>query len=679
MTRFRKQSVFLFLILIQTGWLYALQPEATKLADTINIAEVEVTATLLGGTLQSVTGSIAVLNNEELQSQDQLSITRHFNTLPGIFMHSGNFNTNRIVIRGIGSRTPYSSNRIRAYLNDIPLTNGDGVTTLEDIDVGRLGRVEVLKGPNSALYGSGLGGTIKLNTLIPESTIESSYRIGSFNTSQLKITGAQSFAHSNLLASVHRTHSDGYRENNRYNRLSAYVEANHNGERTQLSLTVFAVRVEAQIPSSIDESTFLTAPQSAASNWLMAKGYEKSERLTGGLTLLHRFNGKLSNKTTLFAGYNNAFEHRPFNDLSDDASNYGIRSQLQYHATQLSLISGIELYSEQYHWATSLERDGQITNLSKVNENRRYVNFFGLMQAELSPDFKLSTGFNLNSLNYLYAGNNGANDHFQYPLIFSPRLGLNYAIDSRTNLYASVGHGFSAPSLEETLMPDGEKNPDLKPETGWMTETGLRSFFADKRWFIDGTLYLIFLDNLLVTKRISEENFMGINAGRTRHYGAELQVNGTLFSGVGFPGTLLLHTALTISGNKFVSFDSDGMNYAGKNLPGIPSLLMHGRLNWQPAERIDFNLIPYYFGKQWLDDGNSESYEGVFLLDVNGQYKVISNERLKISLQLGMNNIFNKQYASMLLVNAPLLPNQQRRPYYPGMPRNFFASVLISF
>lgn len=647
--------------------------------DTISIPEVEVTSTLFGGNLQSVTGSIAVLSNEQLESQDQLSITRHLNSLPGIFMHSGTFNTNRIVIRGIGSRTPYSSNRIRAYLNDIPLTNGDGVSTLEDIDVGRLGRVEVLKGPNSALYGSGLGGTIKLNTLTPESVIESSFRMGSFNTSQLSFSGGHRFAHSNIMASVHRTHSDGYRENNRYNRLSGFVEASSNGEKTQLSLTLFAVSIEAQIPSSIDENTFLTAPQSAAPNWFLAEGFEQSERLTGGLTLLHRFSEQLSNKTTLFAGLNNAFEHRPFNDLSDNASNYGIRSQMQYHVAPLNLIAGMELYSEKYHWATSLVRDGKFTNLANVHENRRYANVFGLMQAEFRKGFSLSAGFNLNSLNYLYAGNNGANDHYQYPLIFSPRMGLNYAIDSQTNFYASVGHGFSAPSLEETLMPNGEKNPELKPESGWMGEAGLRFFFANKRWFADATLYTILLENLLVTKRITEENFMGINAGRTRHMGAELQLNGEVFSMNSFPGTLLLNAALTFSDNRFINFENEEINYADKHLPGIPSQLIHGRLNWQPDERINFNLIPYYFGKQWLDDGNSESYEGVFLLDMNVEYKMINNDRLKISFQFGMNNIFNKQYASMLLVNAPLLPNQQRRPYYPGLPRNFYSSVIINF
>ena len=77
-------------------------------------------------------------------------------------MHSGTYSTNRITIRGIGSRSLFSTNKIRAYFNDIPLTTGDGETVLEDIDPAFIERAEILKGPTSSLYGAGLGGTVNL-------------------------------------------------------------------------------------------------------------------------------------------------------------------------------------------------------------------------------------------------------------------------------------------------------------------------------------------------------------------------------------------------------------------------------------------------------------------------------------------------------------------------------------
>ena len=75
------------------------------------------------------------------------------NRIPGILMHHGTFNTNRLTIRGIGSRTPYSTNKIKAYLGEIPLTSGDGETVLEDLENSSIQRVEIIKGPSSSLYG----------------------------------------------------------------------------------------------------------------------------------------------------------------------------------------------------------------------------------------------------------------------------------------------------------------------------------------------------------------------------------------------------------------------------------------------------------------------------------------------------------------------------------------------
>ena len=69
-------------------------------------------------------------------------------------MQSGTYATSRIVIRGMGSRTPYNTNRIKFYLNDIPITSSDGVSNPEDINLQMIDRLEVVKGPASALYGS---------------------------------------------------------------------------------------------------------------------------------------------------------------------------------------------------------------------------------------------------------------------------------------------------------------------------------------------------------------------------------------------------------------------------------------------------------------------------------------------------------------------------------------------
>jgi iron complex outermembrane receptor protein len=139
------------------------KPLFVQSGDTIVILdEVAVVAYSVSGRLHTLPGSLEVLNNDDLAISDATQLATALNTLPGVSMQTGTLTTSRIVIRGMGSRTPYNTNRIRAYLNDIPLTGSDGVSTPEEKELRSLEKIEIIKGPSSALYGSGLGGSINM-------------------------------------------------------------------------------------------------------------------------------------------------------------------------------------------------------------------------------------------------------------------------------------------------------------------------------------------------------------------------------------------------------------------------------------------------------------------------------------------------------------------------------------
>lgn len=106
--------------------------------------------------------SVQVIGQRELLSDNEVSPAPALNRVPGVYMQSGTLSTNRITIRGIGNRSLFGTSKIRAYLGDIPLTNGSGETTLEDFDLSLLESVEVWKGPSASHLGAGLGGVIVL-------------------------------------------------------------------------------------------------------------------------------------------------------------------------------------------------------------------------------------------------------------------------------------------------------------------------------------------------------------------------------------------------------------------------------------------------------------------------------------------------------------------------------------
>jgi len=67
------------------------------------------------------------------------------------------------------------------------------------------------------------------------------------------------------------------------------------------------------------------------------------------------------------------------------------------------------------------------------------------------------------------------------------------------------------------------------------------------------------------------------------------------------------------------------------------------------------------------------------LLNFNSSYKLILDKKWSANLTFGINNLFDKNYASMILVNAPVLVNQVQRYYYPGLPRNYYVALSIQF
>lgn len=644
---------------------------AQEVPDSVNLAEIRVTANLFEGKLKAVTGGLSVLNQTEMKKRDPFSLVGQLNSLPGIYMHNGTENTNRIVIRGIGSRTPYSSNRIKAYFNNIPLTNGDGVTTLEDLDVNTLNRIEVIKGPRSAIYGAGLGGVINIESAAKSQTFEGKMGLGSFNrrSAYLK-TNFDSHGFKTGI-SINHKQSDGFRENNQYQRTAALFTAHKNGQNTSLQFTALASTMEAQIPSSLNQTMFHTTPEKAAPNWLAAAGFEENSKILFGATLTNKTGRFSSNKLTLFATLSESFEHRPFNNLSDKALVGGLREQFKIQMNAFHFLLGTEVFIENYTWETTKDE----ALLNKINEQRSYGNVSAMLNYEQNR-IRLSGGVNVNKLKYKLLAQSEENDQYGYPVIVSPQLGFNGAISSSLNAYASFGHGFSQPSLEETLYPNGEKNVNLKPEQGLMTELGLR-YSPNNILFVDVNWYQINLNDLLVTKRISEEQFMGINAGESRHRGIEILLNVQLLNGNSFPGKLFFTSSYTLSKNTFVQFQDEGVQYSGNNLPGIPMQQLNANLSWQPSKNWTINTNWKLVGEQYLNDSNTQQTDGFQVLDLHTNYQLKPFKKVQSTVSAGVNNVMNKKYASMILVNAPSFGGAEPRYYYPGLPRNFYFSVLF--
>src|SRR5690606_8633587 len=111
-------------------------------------------------------------------------------------------------------RTPYGSNKVKAYLDDIPITNGIGETSIEVFDPESISQVEVIQAPKAVTYGTNLGGALLLRSMTPsKSYIRNSFTLGSYQL--LKNTTNAVYAGEKLSVNLNYEHleTDGYREN----------------------------------------------------------------------------------------------------------------------------------------------------------------------------------------------------------------------------------------------------------------------------------------------------------------------------------------------------------------------------------------------------------------------------------------------------------------------------------
>ena len=136
---------------------------------------VVVTATRTPKVLTQVPGAVSSINQTQIQRANPATgVDETLRVVPGVFAER-RFGPDdvRISIRGTGQRANFGVRGIRVLIDGIPLTEPDGQTRLEPIDLDAISRVEVLRGPNSALYGNASAGV--LNYVIEEGSADNVY------------------------------------------------------------------------------------------------------------------------------------------------------------------------------------------------------------------------------------------------------------------------------------------------------------------------------------------------------------------------------------------------------------------------------------------------------------------------------------------------------------------------
>jgi len=240
------------------------------------------------------------------------------------------------------------------------------------------------------------------------------------------------------------------------------------------------------------------------------------------------------------------------------------------------------------------------------------------------------------------------------------------------NLYSTVSHGFSPPTLEETLTPSGAINTDIQPEQGWNFEIGSRGYNIRGKFSYEITFYTMQIKDLLVARRTAIDQFIGVNAGKTVHNGIEAYLHYNILNN---SNILQIFAGYTFADYKFDEFIDGDNNYSGNRLTGTSPHTASAGLDFNESRTGFYGNITFQFTDAIpVNDANSIYSDAYKLFNSKIGWRRYLGSKWNFDIYAGVNNMLDEQYASMLQVNA-LGP--AFRYYYPGLPRNYYGGFSL--
>jgi iron complex outermembrane receptor protein len=629
------------------------------------------------------------------------------NTVPRAVIDEQGANDLVTALRNVPAVNPFTTYGVyeyysfRGFLDSVQLVDGvraEGNRTNTQLTA--IDRVEVLKGPSSALYGnSALGGTVNLIRKKPSAAPAYEFMAGAGQWKDARgAFGATGQFRGGTLyrLDVGAESRDGYRhdEVRRFsatpslattwakNQLNVYYTFNRDrfGGDAGLPLvdTNLGVPVAANIPDVPRDRNFRT-PQDFALSYDHNFQAVYARQLTSAIgvrdTLSYRyFNDEyfLTEENDFIAPdtvdrYYLYFKHhrRPLMNLAELTARVGGK-------VEQNLLFGWE--GQRYHNYTTLPEEDffqaasinafdpvETQGPSDLTPTRQNVftnttnAFFAQDHVALSPQLKALVGGRLD----VYRRNSHADDLVDGGAVegavtrrdttaFTGRAGLVYQPSVKTEIYGSFANSFK-PST--SAQPDGTT---LDPETGHQLEVGNRWHLLGDRVQVTGDVYRILRQNVAFRR----PGNVFVLAGEVESRGVELDVessptlNWRINAGYGFTNA------------RFSDFEPT----AGENLRGnTPTFAPRHTLNiwtgYNWANGFGVNGGVRYFGKVFADNANLFEVDGYGTLSLAVRYT-----RGPLEYAFNVNNVTSAKYFT---------PHQDYLQVYPGEPINVLATVRV--
>ena len=679
------------------------------------LAPMVVTGTRIGQDPQNIPMAIDTVDKDAMRDQTlQVNLSESLQRVPGINVQNrGNYAQDlQISSRGFGGRASFGVRGIRLFTDGIPASQPDGQGQVSHFVLSSAERVEVLRGPFSALYGNASGGVIQIfsEAASKSPTGVLSLALGSNHTWRAGTRASGQFDNGlGIVADASEFHTDGSRLHSSASKTQGQIKFTKQIENTKLTLLINSVSISADDALGLSRAEFDANPDQTTPSALLFDTRKTTRQDQAGLRVEHAFSAQHALESVVYAGSRNVTQWQsipvaaqltatqPGGVIAFSRPYSGLDARYLYTPEWGSVIIGTTIDSldearrgyENFIGVGANATLGVTGNLRRDEQNNvRNQDAYAQSQFKVSPNLFFTAGVRYSHVqfvsedHYIIAGKNPDDSGRASYTKTTPAVGASLKIIEGFNVYVSTGRGFETPTFNELgYRASGATglNFDLKPAVSDSTEIGAK--YRDGIWHVNVAAFNTRTRDEIVTLTNSGGRSTFQNAGSTTRRGAEASVAAS-FATTSSAQIDLLLAITTLSAKYDDAFKTctsapctapSTVVPAGNKLPGVPASSIYIESKWTHATGFSAAIDARRQSKIYVNDLNTDAALAYTLFSARAGYTFNAGSA-RIAAGIRADNLTNKRYAATVIVNEG-----NGRYFEPAPGRVWLATLNISF
>ena len=636
----------------------------------------------------------SAVDSDALALIDPIHINEVMQRVPGAWISRGNGQESLISLRSPVLTGPGSCGAFYTAADGISLRAPGfcNVNQLFDANFEQAGRIEVIKGPATSLYGSNaMHGVINVLSAAPTEQLDHKLALeaGPDDYYRAKYHYSDTVGAHGINLSANGSTDGGYKDDSGYDQQKMTLRHDYTGQQWNITSVVDLANLNQETAGYIqgyksykdsDLKDTNPNPDAYRDAWSVRLYSSASRSLTDNSTIT--ITPYLRDNDMEFLQH-----FLPWQSVEkNDHSSLGLRTSIYTDASTLRWVNGIDMEYTDGKLKETQEEPFSPNQPPGIHYDYQVdatvAAAYSQLRTQTESAWELSAGLRLEYTRYDYDNRTEDGDacapgasacRFYRPADrdddftdWSLNAGASFSFNPDHLAYLRLARGFRAPQTTELYrLQSGQESANLDSEEIDNIELGVRGSWQDKLQY-DLALYYMHKDEVI----FQDANRQNVSGAKTRHYGTELSLDYNISQNwtLGVDANLASHTY----DNRIALLGSSG-NIKGNDIDTAPNAFGSARLGWDFSTLSGQDSLAelewVFMDDYYLEPDNQHQYNGHSLLNL----RILSQLGPRWSGNFRLTNLLDEDYAE----RADFGFGQYR--YFVGQPRGAYLEISYQF